>query len=85
MNASRLEPRHTRRPKLKKPERILREIYKEIEEERAGKGRWNKKKDSVDKPFLFCSCLDFDGEGNAASAHHDGILTKADEMYVGFA
>ena len=29
---------------MKKPERIIRGVYKEMEEERAGKGRWNKEK-----------------------------------------
>ena len=40
----RLEIAYTNKSKVKKPERILRGIYKEMEEERAGKGRWNRKK-----------------------------------------
>lgn len=47
MDAKRLDPIYTKKSKLKKePKRILRDIYKEMEDERAVKGLWNRKKES---------------------------------------
>lgn len=43
MAVRRLESVYTKKSRSK-PEKILRGIYKEMEEERAGKRRWNKKK-----------------------------------------
>ena len=39
MRADYLEPGYTIKSKVKKPEKILRGVYEEIEEKQAGKGR----------------------------------------------
>ena len=79
MSASRLEPGYTMKSKVKKPEEILRGIYEEIEEERAGKWRWNRKKGSVDN-HSSCSCSCFAGEEKPAIVQDNGIPATAEEI-----
>lgn len=45
MDAKRSDPSYTKKSKEKKLEKILKGIYKVTEEERAGEGRWDRKKE----------------------------------------
>lgn len=64
---------------MKKPERIWREIYKEMEEERTRKGRWNRKKARwiTISPGLAQALR---RKEKPRLCKHDGITAKADEI-----
>ena len=75
MSASRLEPGYTMKSKVKKPEKILRGIYEEIEE-----GRENGDGIGFVDNHSSCSCSCFAGEEKAAIVQHNGIPAAAEEI-----